>query len=120
MNENAFLVPQIGVTHDQKGQAVALVVNASNKVEPRPLKTVGMQGQNWVVEGGLEAGDHVIVQGVDKVRPGVTVKTVPAQLASAPDAGAGTPAGVANASGVAPASTADHAAASSAAASAAQ
>ena len=81
VNENAFLVPQVGVTHDQKGQAIAMVVNAANKVEPRPLKTVGMHGQNWVVEGGLEAGDHVIVQGVDKVRPGATVKTVPAQLA---------------------------------------
>ncbi|OXI14572.1 efflux transporter periplasmic adaptor subunit, partial [Burkholderia sp. AU16482] len=72
VNENAFLVPQIGVTHDQKGQAIAMVVNASNKVEPRPLKTTGMQGQNWIVEGGLQAGDHVIVQGVDKVRPGAT------------------------------------------------
>ncbi|MCA8044915.1 efflux RND transporter periplasmic adaptor subunit, partial [Burkholderia seminalis] len=74
VNENAFLVPQIGVTHDQKGQAIALVVNASNKVEPRPLKTTGMQGQNWIVEGGLQAGDHVIVQGGEKVRPGATVK----------------------------------------------
>ena len=45
VNENAFLVPQIGVTHDQKGQAIAMVVNASNKVEPRPLKTTGMQGE---------------------------------------------------------------------------
>ncbi|AXF21582.1 efflux transporter periplasmic adaptor subunit [Burkholderia pyrrocinia] len=106
VNENAFLVPQIGVTHDQKGQAVAMVVNASNKVEPRPLKTTGMQGQNWVVEGGLEAGDHVIVQGVDKVRPGATVKAVAAQLAPAADA----------ASGVAAASAAPAAAGSGAAA----
>ncbi|POM14346.1 Multidrug resistance protein MexA [Burkholderia cepacia] len=120
MNENAFLVPQIGVTHDQKGQAIAMVVNASNKVEPRPLKTTGMQGPNWVVEGGLQAGDHVIVQGVDKVRPGATVKTVPAQLAPAPDAASGTPASAANASGAAPASTAANAAASSTAASSAQ
>ena len=43
VNENAFLVPQIGVTHDQKGQAIAMVVNASNKVEPRPLKTTGIR-----------------------------------------------------------------------------
>ncbi|KAG8149928.1 efflux RND transporter periplasmic adaptor subunit [Burkholderia catarinensis] len=106
VNENAFLVPQIGVTHDQKGQAIAMVVNASNKVEPRPLKTTGMQGQNWIVEGGLEAGDHVIVQGVDKVRPGATVKTVAAQLA--PAAGA--------ASGVAAVSAAPAAAGSGAAA----
>ncbi|OUE44776.1 efflux transporter periplasmic adaptor subunit, partial [Burkholderia territorii] len=90
------------------------------KVEPRPLKTTGMQGPNWVVEGGLQAGDHVIVQGVDKVRPGATVKTVAAQLAPAPDAASGTPASAANASGAAPASTVANAAASSTAASSAQ
>ncbi len=100
VNENAFLVPQIGVTHDQKGQAIAMVVNASNKVEPRPLKTTGMQGQNWVVEGGLQAGDRVVVQGVDKVRPGATVKSVAAQLPAA-NAASG-----AAASGAAPASAA--------------
>ncbi|MCA8089716.1 efflux RND transporter periplasmic adaptor subunit [Burkholderia anthina] len=88
VNENAFLVPQIGVTHDQKGEAIAMVVNASGKVESHPLKTSGMQGQNWIVEGGLEAGDRVIVQGIDKVRPGAAVKAVPAQL-PAPDAASG-------------------------------
>ncbi|HDR9158062.1 TPA: efflux RND transporter periplasmic adaptor subunit [Burkholderia vietnamiensis] len=114
VNENAFLVPQIGVTHDQKGQAIAMVVNASNKVEPRPLKTTGMNGQNWIVEGGLNAGDRVIVQGGDKARPGTAVKTVAAQLpaadaasgaaASAAPAAAGS--GAAAASGAAPASAA--------------
>ncbi|KVQ39579.1 hemolysin D [Burkholderia cepacia] len=111
VNENAFLVPQIGVTHDQKGQAIAMVVNASNKVEPRPLKTTGMQGPNWVVEGGLQAGDHVIVQGVDKVRPGATVKTVPAQLAPAADSASG-----AAAASAAPAAAGSGAAAASGAA----
>ncbi|AXK66406.1 MULTISPECIES: efflux RND transporter periplasmic adaptor subunit [Burkholderia] len=114
VNENAFLVPQIGVTHDQKGQAIAMVVNASDKVESHPLKTSGMQGQNWIVEGGLEAGDRVIVQGIDKVRPGAAVKAVPAQL-PAPDAASGAAAsaapaaagsGAAAASGAAPASAA--------------
>ncbi|HDV6330050.1 TPA: efflux RND transporter periplasmic adaptor subunit, partial [Burkholderia cenocepacia] len=119
VNENAFLVPQIGVTHDQKGQAIALVVSAANKVEMRPLTTTGTYGQNWIVEGGLQAGDHVIVQGVDKVRPGATVKTVAAQLAPAPDAASATSAGATSA-GAAPASTATSAAASSAAASSAQ
>ncbi|MFJ1210822.1 efflux RND transporter periplasmic adaptor subunit [Burkholderia pyrrocinia] len=111
VNENAFLVPQIGVTHDQKGQAIAMVVNASNKVEPRPLKTTGMQGQNWIVEGGLAAGDHVIVQGGEKVRPGATVKSVPAQLASAADATSGAAAATA-----APAAAGSGAAAASGAA----
>ncbi|RQS22018.1 efflux RND transporter periplasmic adaptor subunit [Burkholderia sp. Bp8998] len=110
VNENAFLVPQIGVTHDQKGQAIAMVVNAGNKVEPRPLKTTGMQGQNWIVEGGLQAGDRVIVQGVDKVRPGATVKSVAAQL-SAADAASGA------AASAAPAAAGSGAAASGAAAS---
>ncbi|WP_175685026.1 efflux RND transporter periplasmic adaptor subunit [Burkholderia anthina] len=114
VNENAFLVPQIGVTHDQKGQAIAMVVNASNKVEPHPLKTTGMQGQNWVVEGGLEAGDRVIVQGVDKVRPGATVKAVPAQL-SAPDAASGAAASAAPAAAGSGAAAASGAAASGAA-----
>ncbi|MEN2474631.1 efflux RND transporter periplasmic adaptor subunit [Burkholderia sp. GS2Y] len=111
VNENAFLVPQIGVTHDQKGQAIAMVVNASNKVEPRPLKTTGMQGPNWIVEGGLEAGDHVIVQGIDKVRPGATVKSVPAQIAPAADAASG-----AAAASAAPAAAGSGAAAASGAA----
>lgn len=111
VNENAFLVPQIGVTHDQKGQAIAMVVNASNKVEPRPLKTTGMQGQNWIVEGGLQAGDHVIVHGVEKVRPGATVKSVPAQLAPAAGAASGAAAATA-----APAAAGSGAAAASGAA----
>ncbi|MDR6503025.1 membrane fusion protein (multidrug efflux system) [Burkholderia ambifaria] len=111
VNENAFLVPQIGVTHDQKGQAIAMVVNAGNKVEPRPLKTTGMQGQNWIVEGGLQAGDHVIVQGGEKVRPGATVKSVPAQLAPAASAASGAAAATA-----APAAAGSGAAAASGAA----
>ncbi|WP_155624089.1 efflux RND transporter periplasmic adaptor subunit, partial [Burkholderia territorii] len=115
VNENAFLVPQIGVTHDQKGQPVSLIVNAHDKVETRQLKTTGMQGQNWIVEGGLQAGDRVIVQGVDKVRPGATVKSVAAQLpaanaASGAAAVSAAPAavgsGAAAASGGAPASAA--------------
>ena len=108
VNENAFLVPQIGVTHDPKGQAVALVVGADNKVVPHQLTTSGTQGQDWIVEGGLQAGDRVIVQGVDKVRPGATVKAVPATLAQAPAAAA---------SGAAAATAAPAAAGSSAAAS---
>ncbi|WP_321788162.1 efflux RND transporter periplasmic adaptor subunit [Burkholderia pyrrocinia] len=115
VNENAFLVPQIGVTHDQKGQAIAMVVNAGNKVEPRPLKTTGMQGQNWIVEGGLQAGDHVIVQGGEKVRPGATVKSVPAQLAPAADAASGAAATAAPAAAGSGAAAATGAAASGAA-----
>uniref|UniRef100_UPI0016419DD0 efflux RND transporter periplasmic adaptor subunit n=1 Tax=Burkholderia gladioli TaxID=28095 RepID=UPI0016419DD0 len=53
-NDNAFLVPQIGVQHDPKGQATALVVGQDNKIAPRVLQTSGTYGQNWIVEGGLQ------------------------------------------------------------------
>jgi len=80
VNPSALVVPQIGITHDQKGTPTALVVGDDNKVALRQLVTSGTYGQNWVVESGLKAGDRVIVQGVDKVRPGAEVKVVPAQL----------------------------------------
>ena len=95
VNEHAMLVPQIGVTHDQKGSAIALVVGADNKVAPRELVTSGMQGPNWVVDGGLQSGDRVIVQGTEKVRPGMQVKPVPAQLPTAASGVQGAPAGAA-------------------------
>ena len=63
VNDNALVVPQVGVTHDQKGQPTALVVGADNKVALRQLVTSGTYGSNWVVESGLKAGDRVIVAG---------------------------------------------------------
>ncbi|MFM0371894.1 efflux RND transporter periplasmic adaptor subunit [Paraburkholderia aspalathi] len=84
INDNALVVPQVGITHDQKGQPTALVVNAANKVELRQLVTAGTYGSNWVVESGLKAGDRVIVQGTDKARPGQEVKAVAAQLPATP------------------------------------
>jgi membrane fusion protein (multidrug efflux system) len=89
-NDRAMLVPQIGVTHDQKGQAIALVVGPDNKVAPHTLVTLGMFGSDWIVESGLRPGDRVIVQGTEKVRPGVTVKAVPAQLPAVAGSASGT------------------------------
>jgi membrane fusion protein (multidrug efflux system) len=91
VNQNALIVPQVGVTHDQKGQPTALVIGNDNKVELRQLVTTGTFGSNWVVSNGLKPGDRVIVQGTDKARPGQQVKPVPAQLPgmAASDAAAG-------------------------------
>ena len=80
VNDKALVVPQIGVTHDQKGQPIALVVGPDNKVARRVLVTSGTYGSNWVVESGLNAGDRVIVNGGDKTKPGTIVKPVPATL----------------------------------------
>ncbi|HET7752856.1 MAG TPA: efflux RND transporter periplasmic adaptor subunit [Anaeromyxobacteraceae bacterium] len=78
VNPQAILVPQQGVTRDQKGQAVALVVTPENKVERRQLVTERAVGDAWLVSSGLAAGDRVIVEGVQKVRPGAEVKPVAA------------------------------------------
>jgi membrane fusion protein (multidrug efflux system) len=80
VNNKALVVPQIGVTHDQKGQPTALVVGSDDKVALRQLVTSGTYGDKWVVDSGLNAGDRVIVQGTEKARPGSTVKPVDAQL----------------------------------------
>ncbi|KAA1008927.1 efflux RND transporter periplasmic adaptor subunit [Paraburkholderia panacisoli] len=84
VNQNALVVPQIGITHDQKGQPTTLVVGADNKVELRQIATAGTFGSNWVVASGLNPGDRVIVQGTDKARPGQQVKPVAAQLPATP------------------------------------
>ncbi|MGF6369947.1 membrane fusion protein (multidrug efflux system) [Paraburkholderia sp. RAU6.4a] len=84
VNQNALIVPQVGVTHDQKGQPTALVVGNDNKVELRQLVTSGTFGSYWVVSDGLKPGDRVVVQGTDKARPGQQVKPVPAQLPGNP------------------------------------
>ncbi len=77
-------VPQVGVTHDAKGQPVALIVDAENKVTPRTLVTVRTFKDQWLVASGLQAGDKVIVEGLQKVQPGMTVKAVPAAVANNP------------------------------------
>jgi membrane fusion protein, multidrug efflux system len=86
VNEQALLIPQQGVSHDLKGNAVALVVNKENKVEQRALELDRAMGDKWLVTKGLAPGDQVIVEGIEKVRAGVSVKTIeftPAAKASA-------------------------------------
>ena len=82
VHANAILVPQQGITRDRTGNGTALIVSADNKVEVRPVKTSRAIGDKWLVEEGLAVGDQVIVEGLQKVKPGATVKAVPAQIAA--------------------------------------
>jgi membrane fusion protein (multidrug efflux system) len=77
VNEKAVLAPQPGVTRDAKGNATALVVGAEGKVEERALTLDRAMGDRWLVTAGLKDGDQVIVEGLQRVRPGVPVKAVP-------------------------------------------
>ncbi len=78
IDTQAFLVPAQGVTRDPKGNATVLVVGKDNKAVQRTVKADRMAGSNWVVTDGLKPGDRIITQGTAKVRPGQTVKPVPA------------------------------------------
>jgi len=68
-----ILAPQQGVSRDARGQPTALVVGADNVVEARVLEVLQARGADWVVTKGLEAGDRLIVEGLQKARPGATV-----------------------------------------------
>jgi membrane fusion protein (multidrug efflux system) len=61
VESDALTVPQRAVSRDSKGQASVLVVNAQNVVEQREIKTGSIAGDKWIVNGGLAAGDRVIM-----------------------------------------------------------
>jgi membrane fusion protein (multidrug efflux system) len=89
-DDAAILAPQMGVTRNTKGEAVAWIVGKDGKVEQRTIEVNRTIGDRWLVTKGLAAGDQVIVEGLQRVRPGVPVSAVPfvppAPAASGPGA----------------------------------
>ena len=75
---NVFLVPQQGVARDVAG-AYVLVVNQEGKVQRKDITANDLSGGNWIVTGGLAAGDQVIVSGIQAVQPGAPAKASPWQ-----------------------------------------
>ncbi len=73
VSENALLVPQQCVTNDSQGNHTVLLVTNDNKVESRTIQTDRAIKNQWLVTGGLQAGDRVIVSGLQKAMPGATV-----------------------------------------------
>jgi membrane fusion protein (multidrug efflux system) len=78
--QNGILAPQQGITRDAKGNATALVVDASGKVLQRQVTVTKAIGSTWLVSGGLNAGDKLIIEGTDKVKAGDSVKAVATKL----------------------------------------
>jgi membrane fusion protein (multidrug efflux system) len=76
VNEQAILVPQQGISRNPKGEAIALIVDTENKVQQRMLTLDRAIGDKWLVSSGLNSGDRVIVEGIQKVKPGVSVTVV--------------------------------------------
>lgn len=75
VNLSAILVPQQGVTRNQKGDATALVVGTENRVESRKLKAERTFEHSWLISGGLNPGDKLITEGVQFIKPGDIVTT---------------------------------------------
>jgi membrane fusion protein (multidrug efflux system) len=92
---SAILAPQQGISYDAKGNATALVVDVSNKVQQRSATATRAIGDQWLITSGLAAGERLIVQGSSKVHAGDAVKVVdvalavPTPAAAAASAGAG-------------------------------
>jgi len=90
VNDQAILVPQRGVTRKPDGNAAVMVVGAGEQVEQRVITVERTIGDNWLVSDGLKPGDRVILEGIQKAKPGTPVKAVP--FGAKPAATAGQPA----------------------------
>lgn len=88
VDEQAITVPQQAVTRSPDGASV-MIVDADGKVAVRQVQADRSTGTEWIVSSGLKAGDKVIVDGLQKVRPGAPVKAVPWQPGAAPGQGQG-------------------------------
>lgn len=88
--DGVYLVPQSAVLQTEKGSLV-MVADAENKVAPRPIKTGEWLGKDWVVLGGLNPGDKVIIDNLMKLKPGAPV--APHAPGAAPGAPGAAPAG---------------------------
>ena len=73
---NAILVPQKGIARDPTGQATAMVIGAEDKVESRKVTTERAVGNQWLISDGLNEGDRLIIEGLQKIRPGAAVTPV--------------------------------------------
>ncbi|MFH2119001.1 MAG: efflux RND transporter periplasmic adaptor subunit [Pseudomonadota bacterium] len=77
VNPKALLIPQQAVSRNPKGNPVAFIVDAEGKVQQRTVEIDRAVGNQWLIANGLSAGERVIVEGMQKARPGASVKAVP-------------------------------------------
>jgi membrane fusion protein (multidrug efflux system) len=77
VEQNAIAVPQQAIQRDSSGQSQVYVVNDENIAELRTVRVGRTVGERWVVEDGLKAGDKIVVEGFQKIRPGAPVSAQP-------------------------------------------
>lgn len=76
VNEQAILIPQQAVSRNPKGEPLLFIVDAGGKVQQRMLILERAVGGEWLVSSGVSGGERVIVEGMQKVKPGASVKVV--------------------------------------------
>lgn len=91
VQEAAILIPQQALIRNTEGASV-MVVGSDNKVVSRQVAVSSAQGNDWIIRQGLKPGDQVVVEGLQKAKPGATVKPVawtgPTGTAAAPNGSA--------------------------------
>jgi len=87
VNNEALTLPQRAVARNANGKGTVMIVTTDNKVEPREVTADTAVGDKWIIANGVKAGERVIIEGLQKVRPGAVVKAVPFEP-SAPAAAA--------------------------------
>jgi hypothetical protein len=91
IDTTAILAPQQGITRDPKGSAVAMVVSKTGTVEPRTLDAGRAIGDRWLVTSGLADGDKLIIEGLNKIGPGMPVHATEVKPGAAAAPGAPAP-----------------------------
>jgi len=84
VRENALLVPQRATVRLPDGSAAVWVVGADNKVATRPVQTAQAVGDAWLINSGLQAGERIVIEGLQKIRAGAEVRPVDPTAAAAP------------------------------------
>ncbi len=88
ISDSALLAPQRSVQRDGNGQPFLFLVGSDNKIERRSIRTGGNIGNDWLVTSGLQTGDRVVVEGLQRIKDGDTVSVAgaaaPAKPAAAP------------------------------------
>jgi membrane fusion protein (multidrug efflux system) len=92
VQSRAMLVPQRAVSRDERGRAMVMLIGRGDRAEPRVIQTGRTVGDNWLVTGGVQPGDRVIVEGGMMLRPGMPVRGHPWSLQAAPAGAATAPA----------------------------
>jgi len=80
INKQAILIPQQAVSRDPKGNPLTLIVDAASKVQLRMLTLDRAIDDQWLVSSGIAPGERVIIEGMQKVKPGISVKAVPFEI----------------------------------------